>query len=136
MSTPLEMRTYIEELQSGNPTEEVQALCAMLVKRLPKENNRGKPCPHCHFRMHNKCVVCPNCTRRVRASVKYRSKTGPPQPPPLQETDCNKCGNPVTSDARTLKCGHLFHAACLKDWVQLGNTHCFCKQTEIPLHFT
>lgn len=134
MSTPLEIRTYVQSL-GPNPTEEVQMLCDMLLERLPTENVRGKSCPHCQFRMHNKRVKCPNCTRRVRASSTYHPKNEPPEPPPLQENDCNKCGNPVTSDARTLKCGHLFHAECLKDWVRLGNTHCFCRETEIPLNF-
>ena len=135
MSTPLEIRTHIESL-GPNPTEEVRILCGMLSERLPTESVRGKSCAHCQFRMHNRAVKCPNCTQRVRASAKYRSKNEPPEPPPLQETDCNKCGNPVTSDARTLKCGHLFHAACLKEWVRLGNTHCFCRETEIPLNFS
>lgn len=131
MSTPLEIRSYIHDLQLGTPSPEVKALCGMLLKRLPQENLRGKSCPHCHFRMHNKWLKCPNCLQQVRPPNVARSKNAPPEPPPLQETDCNMCGNAVTSDARTLKCGHLFHAACLRNWVRLGNTHCFCKETEI-----
>lgn len=132
MSTALEIRTYVQGLQVDNPSEQVQRLCDMLLERLPKENVRGKACPHCSFRMHNKRVHCPNCTLRVRVQHgSRRSSKEPPEAPPLQDTDCNKCGNAVTSDARILKCGHLFHAACLRDWVRLGNTHCFCRETEI-----
>ena len=133
MSTPLEISIYVESL-GPNPSEEVRKLCDMLLERLPKQNVVGKSCPHCQFRMHNKRVKCPNCTRQVRASSTYRSNNEPPEPPPLQETDCNMCGNPVTSGI-TLKCGHLFHAACLRDWVRLGNKYCFCRETEIPLNF-
>lgn len=132
MSTPLEIRRYVESL-GPNCTEEMKKVCSMLLEQLPKANVRGKSCPHCQFRMHNKRVSCPNCQRQVRPTSTYSSKN---DPPPLLANDCNVCGNQVTSDAYTLEnCGHLFHATCLQNWVCLGNTHCFCRETRIPANF-
>jgi hypothetical protein len=71
--------------------------------------------------------------KETQVSGRKRQRVEKEVPLKWKDTDCNKCGSTVTSDAITLKCGHLFHAACLRSWVHCGNKYCFCRETEIPL---
>ena len=63
MSTPFDLKNLVENIRQQNPSTEILQLCTELLKRLPQSrtrpDQRGKVCPDCSYKMHNRCLISP-----------------------------------------------------------------------------
>lgn len=132
MATPFDLKNLVENIRQQNPSFEVLQLCTELLKRLPRSrtqpDQRGKVCPDCSHKMHNRCLKCPNCERQMAVSRGYRRNV-----PTLSSGDCNICGNKASGvELFTLECGHVYHRHCLSVWAESHEHCCHCREVKIP----
>jgi hypothetical protein len=132
MSTPFDLKNLVTTIRRQNPSNEVLQLCTELMKRLPQPRiqpgQRGKVCPDCSHKMHNRCLKCPNCKRQMLQPRNYRRNV-----PTLSDSDCNICGNSVSdTELVTLECEHVYHRHCLSVWAETHEHCCHCRHVKIP----
>ena len=135
-NSALELKNLISTVCAGSPSTDMIIICNELLKRLPQSRigpgQRGKVCPDCSHKMHNRRIKCPNCERPMTTSCSYRCNV-----PLLLESDCNICGNRVVeSELATLECGHIYHSHCLSMWSESHSHCCHCREVKIPAMYS
>lgn len=144
MQTPNEIRQRLATIRahSGNTsqlrTNDVLWICSVVERLLPKPHPKGKECPGCGFRMHNRKIHCPNCNRQTYIQHPYvRQKVKPPSAPPLHANDCVTCGNDIReNEGYTIdECGCTYHISCLADWGKSSTRCCVHADKHIPQDF-
>ena len=138
MSTPFDLRLYIENFNHENhSSEDTTKLCELILQQLPQPiTSRGKVCINCNFKMHNRRATCPNCKQKsCKAPKRKRKRAEMPEAPPLEKTDCNICGNDASENNFTMSCGHVYHKECLKRFARVRDSCCHCPNIKIPLEF-
>lgn len=55
------------------------------------------------------------------------NSSSPTKAPPQPSNDCVICQDPLAAPLEILPCGHIFHRACIKKWLECRMICAFCR---------